>query len=258
MNSHPMIKDRIRAGEVLIGGMVPLCSAALVEALGFAGVDFVIIDTEHGPADTESTENILRAANSGGTTPFVRVPAAQRDIISRVMDSGAAGVMIPQINSLADLDLAAHAMWFPPRGQRGLAPTVRAAKYGFLPLDDFLAWTNNDTVLIAQIESQEAIHNLPALVETGKIDIAFIGPMDLSQSFGVPGQISHHAVQGAIDDVLQICRDHRVTVGSVARDPNGVVEWVRRGCSFIAMTSTLPYRTYHDCIRQVHALLEKR
>ena len=251
------IRERLRARQAVIGGMVSLSSPALVEGIGYSGLDFVIIDTEHGPADTESAENLLRAAKAGGTVPFVRVPAAQRDLISRAMDSGAAGVMVPQINSLADLSLAVNAMRFPPQGTRGLAPTVRAARYGFLPLEEFLAWTNEETLLIAQIESRDAVGNLPGLLRTGKIDIAFIGPMDLSQSLGVPGLVSHDSVQTAIEDILQICRECNVVAGSVARDANGVAEWVRRGCSFVALTSTLPFRVYRDCIDQARLLLGK-
>jgi 4-hydroxy-2-oxoheptanedioate aldolase len=249
------ILERLRARQAVIGGMVSLTSPALVEAMGYAGLDFVIIDTEHGPADTESVESLFRAAKAGGTVPFVRVPAAQRDLISRVMDSGAAGVMIPQINSLADLDLAVGAMRFPPQGVRGLAPTVRAARYGFLPLEEFLTWTNNEALLIAQIESREAMTNLPGLLRTGKIDIVFIGPMDLSQSLGVPGLVSHDSVQNAIEDILRTCLECNVPVGSVARDASGVAEWVRRGCSFVALTSTLPYRVYRDRIDQARLLV---
>ncbi len=235
--------------------MLALPSPALVEALGYAGLDFVLIDTEHGPADLESVEALLRAAQAGGIVPFVRVPAGQRDLISRVMDSGAAGVMVPQINTLLDLEMAIGAMCFPPKGMRGLAPTVRAARYGFLPLEEFLRWTNEDALFIAQIESRQAVESLPRLLETRKVGVAFIGPMDLSQSLGVSGEVSHPAVQQAIEETLRIGKERGVPVGTVARDAKTAATWVQRGCLFLALTSTLPYRAYHDLVGETRKML---
>jgi len=249
------IREALKQGKAVLGSMVALPSPGFVEALGYSGLDFVIIDTEHGPADVEKVEALLRAAQAGGTVPFVRVSAGQRDLISRVMDSGAAGVMVPQINSVPDLDVAVNAIRFPPKGTRGLAPTVRAARYGFLPLAEFLRWSNEDALFISQIESSQAVDNLPGLLGTGKVDVAFIGPMDLSQSLGVPGAIADARVQEAIERTLHIAKEHGVPVGTVAADAAGAIAWARRGCPFIVLSSVTAFRAYHSIVEETRKAL---
>ncbi len=241
------LKAALKAGRAAIGSFVALPSPGLVEALGYAGLHFVIIDMEHGAATLEKVEDLLRAADVAGTLPFVRVPAQRPDLVSRVLDCGAAGIVMPMVETASDLERAIAAMRFPPRGRRGMAPSVRAGAYGFLSMADFLHWSS-ETLLIAQIETVRAVENIDEIVATGGMDVVFIGPADLSTSYGVPGDASHPSVAEAIDRVIEKCQALGRPLGTIAADAAGAERWVRRGVPLIALSSTTGFRAVSTVI----------
>ena len=185
------LKEVLKEGKNGFGTFLKFTDPAVVEIMGFAGFDFVIIDQEHGPISLQSAQNMLRAAESANITPVIRVTDNAETLILRALDIGAQGIEIPQINTKSDALRAVKAVKYSPQGQRGLCRYVRAADYSSMDRYKYFKYASQETMIIAHIEGVEGINNLEEILSVAGIDVIFIGPYDLSQSLGIPGQINH-------------------------------------------------------------------
>jgi len=236
-------KNRIKAllteGGVAIGTFVRTTSAPVAEVLGLAGLDFIIIDTEHSPVGLESVAHQIRAADSVGLAPFVRVHTNDAVAIMRALDAGALGVQVPQISNAEEATYAARAIKYPPWGTRGLATSHRAARHGLMIPHEYVTMADSETMFICYVENKDAVDNLEDIVSVPNVDVLFIGPADLSASLGYPTQVNHPDVQQAIDRVYAIAADAGVAVGTVAADAEAAAGLIARGARFIALSSDL-------------------
>ncbi len=195
------LKAKLRNGEGVIGAFNSIPSPDAVEILGFLGMDFVIIDAEHGVSDLESCEHQVRAAESVGISTMCRIALNLPQNILRYLDTGVMGAQIPQVNSAAEARATVDAVRYPPVGKRGLAG-VRAGGYGIgMALGDYVKLANEELILCVQIETTQAVEAAAEIVATEGVDLVFIGPTDLSISMGYPGQPTHPAVMEAIEHV---------------------------------------------------------
>jgi 2-keto-3-deoxy-L-rhamnonate aldolase RhmA len=198
------LKARLASGGVSAGVIVPVAEPALVEVCAMAGFDHVLIDAEHGNISVAGCEALVRAAEAVGTTPIVRVPVNAPEAILRFLDTGAQGVLVPQVTTREDAERAVRAARYHPLGQRGLAGT-RAADYGLRgSLTDYARRANEQLLVQALIEDARAIDNLPAILAVEGLDLVAIGPADLSQSLGHPGERDHPAVREAIAEIIRL------------------------------------------------------
>jgi 4-hydroxy-2-oxoheptanedioate aldolase len=196
-------KRRLAGGGHVVGTIIPTNDAALIEVSALAGFDHVIIDGEHGNVSVRDVEELVRAAEAAGVTPLARVPSNTAVDILRFLDVGVMGVMVPQIRTADDAQRAVAAAKYHPEGQRGLGGT-RAAGYGLAgPLADYVAAANRETMVLALLEDKEAVANLDAILAVPGVDVYFIGPADLAQSYGYPGRSDHAEVQAAIDTIIR-------------------------------------------------------
>jgi 4-hydroxy-2-oxoheptanedioate aldolase len=192
-------KARLASGDLVCGVVVRFPAPALVEMFGLLGFDFVMIDCEHGGLSLEGAEELVRAADAAGVTPILRVPYLHPKEISRALDIGAQGVQIPDVNTAEEARAAVQATKYTPLGRRGMG-MARAGDYGItIDQTDYIRRANDETMIVAHIESAEAVRNLPQMVAVDGIDVFFFGPADLSQSLGHPGRLNHPDVQAAID-----------------------------------------------------------
>lgn len=197
------MKERLAAGRWSAGAIIPVADAQLVEVCGLAGWDHVLIDAEHGHISVHDCENLVRAAHAVNITPIVRVPTNAPHEILRYLDTGAQGVMVPQVNTRDDAERAAAAARYHPKGARGLAAT-RAATYGMRePLGKYAEMANANVLVLALIEDIRAVENLPDILAVEGIDVLSIGPADLSQSMGYPGERDHPTVREAIAEIIR-------------------------------------------------------
>ncbi|MFW6076505.1 MAG: HpcH/HpaI aldolase family protein [Hyphomicrobiales bacterium] len=213
MSSAKTLKERLHAGENLTGCFVMLPSPTVVEMLGYAGFDFVILDQEHGPAGSETLENQIRAADCSGLETIVRVSAGTFGNIQRALDSGAGGIIVPHVIDKAHAERIVAASHYPPLGRRGIATTARAGRHGMVPVGDHLEKASRRTLVMPQIEDREALANVEAIGATPGIDALFIGPADLSMSLGHPGNAAHPDV---VEAIAGICSDLRKTPAKLA------------------------------------------
>ena len=179
-----LTKEKIKEGKAVYGVFVPMWCPTIVEIIGHIGFDFVLLDAEHSPMEAESCEHMVRAADCANITPIIRIAMNIRQNILRYLDIGALGVLMPQINSRAEVETVIESVKYPPEGRRGLA-AVRAANYGITgSLGDYVKEANRETMVIVQIETMQAVANLKEMLTVPGTDMFFIGPSDLSSAMG--------------------------------------------------------------------------
>ena len=229
-------KARLRAGECVYGCFVRYPDPGLAELLALQGFDFLVLDGEHGTMEPRECENMVRAAELRNVTPVVRVPANVAPVILRFMDTGAQGVHIPLATSAEDADAAVRSVKYWPRGTRGLTG-VRAASYGQEePLAEYVAQANEETLVVVQIETRDALERVPEIGAVDGVDVVFVGPTDLSHALGVPGQLSHPLVEQAFETIVRGMIDSPAALGVLVADADGARRWRERGARYIAVT----------------------
>ncbi len=230
------LKRALNEGKVVFGPFMKFTDPAAVEVMGFAGFDFVIIDEEHGPISIESAQNMIRAAESVNITPIIRVGNNDEALILRALDIGAQGVEIPQINSKPDAVRAVKSVKYSPQGERGVCRYVRAANYSSIDKFEYFKSANSETMIIAHIEGVEGINNLDEILSVSGIDVIFIGPYDLSQSLGIPGEVNHPLVTEKMKEVVSKCKENKIAVGTFADDLETAKSWISLGVQYMAFS----------------------
>ncbi len=229
-------KARLRAGETVFGCFVRYPDPGLIEFLGYQGWDFLVFDAEHGTVEPRDCENMTRAAELRGVTPIIRVTTNWQPIILRYLDTGAQGLLVPWVQSAAEAEAAVRSVKYQPQGIRGLAG-VRAADYGQTQsLGEYVEQANAETLVVLQIETAQAIEQLPEILKVGGIDVIFIGPSDLSQSLGLPGQAQHPTVQAAMQRIADCVAPTEVALGLMVRNVESAREWRKKGARYIAIS----------------------
>lgn len=230
-----MIKDfkyKLKNG-VVTGVFSKTCDPGVIEALGYGGADFVIIDLEHGPNSIQNVQNLIRGAQSAGIFPIVRVKETYYSVIGEALDIGAGGVQVPQITTKEEARTVIEKTKFAPIGSRGVCRFVRAADYS--AKDRFQYFKDaNEAITILQIEGQEGIDNLKSIIEVGNIDVIFIGPYDLSQSLGFQGDIDNPLVEEKMLEIIKICNEKNITVGTFTDTIKNAIKWKKLGVKYIA------------------------
>lgn len=228
-------KAKLRAGQAVYGCFVRYPDPALVELLAYQSWDFFVFDGEHGTLDPQQGENMVRAAELHGVTPIIRVPTNQQPILLRYMDTGAQGALVPWVNSAAEAEAAVRSIKYYPRGIRGLAG-VRAADYGqTVKLNEYVRQANEETLVALQVETAQAVENLSSIIEVADIDVIFIGPNDLAQSLGHPGETQHPHVLQVLDQILTTVTARRIPLGIMVWNAQAAREWRARGAQFISI-----------------------
>jgi 2-keto-3-deoxy-L-rhamnonate aldolase RhmA len=234
-------RQRVLAGETLIGAFSDLASPLAAELLGNAGMDWVVLDLEHGAA-TEA--DLLALFYAVGTTPMaaiVRPPSAERLRVGRALDLGAAGVMLPQLQSIEQVREAVSFLRYPPVGVRGVALRTRGADMGALAHADIARVVNERIVGIVQIESAGAAAAADEIAALPEVDVLFVGPADLSHALGVPGQFADPAYQDALRTVVAATQRHGKAAGILLYDPAAFEPHFELGFRFVGLGSEGSY-----------------
>ncbi|MFO1395504.1 MAG: aldolase/citrate lyase family protein [Burkholderiales bacterium] len=202
------IRARLAAGDTLAGMQSFSASPVLVEAMGHAGLDFVVVDMEHCPTGLETLVELVRTCDGCGIVPLTRIPDLDAKTIGRCLDVGVAGIVLPHA-SPARCRAALAAAWYAPKGERGACPVVRAA--GYLPPDwnEYARAANDDVLVVPLVEDAEGLAAIEEIFAIDGIDVVFLGPFDLSISLGLGGVDFRHPRMAAIlADVVACARHH--------------------------------------------------
>lgn len=231
------LKKIIQGGGSAIGTFVKLTDPAVPELLALAGFDFFVLDTEHVAVDREQLTNIVRAADAAGITPIVRVRENQQVEILQNLDLGYAGVQVPNVDTAREArDLVSYVK-YTPMGVRGLSPSVRACNYGTCGVREYIDTANANTMVISHCETRTCVENLDEVLQVEGVDVIFIGPMDLSQSYGVPGDTANPEVKAAIETITAKTLAAGKAVGTVAATPEAARNLIAKGVQYILLAS---------------------
>lgn len=235
------LKQRLKEGEPSIGLWLSLASANVAEALAHTGFDWLCIDMEHAPNDSDDVVAQLRAIAAAHlpTEPIVRVPAREGWLVKRVLDAGARTLMFPNIESAADAAHAVRLTRYPgadaPDGLRGVAGVVRAAAFG--ARRDYVQSANTQIATIVQIESARALEDVDAIAATPGVDCLFVGPADLAASLGHLGDSKHSDVQAAMARITAAAAKAGIPAGIFAMDVAAARAYRDAGFTVIALAS---------------------
>jgi len=211
-----MVKDKISRREPVFGLVCNLGSTKLAEMYGLSGFDFVIFDREHGSFSLETLEELNRAAKLKGLTPFARVTQNDPKEVLRALDAGCMGVMVPQIETREDAELAVMSTKYPPEGIRGSNWKTVAAEWGTVKPSDYFRAANENIMTILLVETRKGVENIEEILTVPGIDIVMLGTSDLSSSMGYMGDPSHPDVQEAVRRVALSAKKAGVPTGGGA------------------------------------------
>ena len=235
-------ENRLRAllaqGRTAVGAMViELRQPSVMGLLGQAGLDFVLLDTEHGPFSIETVADLSRAARAAGVTPIVRVPELTYTHLTQPLDAGGQGIMLPRVTEPEQVRFALECIKYVPDGRRGVVLGRGHTEFRGGPLGEMLQAMNRETFLVIQIETREAVERVDELLAVPGVDAALVGPTDLSVALGVPGRMDDPLLVQAIERVMASCHAHQVIPAIHTNDVAMTAAWARRGMRLVSISS---------------------
>ncbi len=228
------MKKRLRAGELTLGAWLTFYDTAVAEIMANVGFDWLLIDAEHAPFNPESLASILMAFDGRRPVSIVRVPWNDPVTIKQVLDMGAGGILIPYVCSVQEAEQAVAACKYPPQGIRGFGPR-RASNYGH-QIKEYIQLANEAIIVAVQIEHIKAVKQVEAILAVPGIDVVLLGPMDLSASLGLLGQLEHPLVVEAMERVVAAAQQAQLPVGiplSADASMETILHWASKGCRFV-------------------------
>jgi 4-hydroxy-2-oxoheptanedioate aldolase len=229
--TRPTLKERLKADEAVFGTWCLIPSPEVIDVLAAAGLDFVLIDMEHGPMDFATAMRMATAASSRGCEPVIRVPYANEADVLRALDTGAAGVVVPHVETPEARRQAVSWMKYPPAGVRGFSPYTRAGGYASRP--GHTLRENERTLAGILVETTEGIANLPAILDDPRLDLVYVGTYDLSVALGLPGDVKHPKVRQALRDAVKLARAAGKAAGCLFHDAAEREEFLDMGIRFL-------------------------
>jgi 2-dehydro-3-deoxyglucarate aldolase len=221
--------------ELTLGAWMQIGHPAIAEIFAKAGFDWICVDLEHGAIDLETMTDIFRTVDAYDTIPVARLPLNDPVWIHRSLDAGARGLIIPMVKTAQEADSAIREAKYPPRGVRGFGYS-RANIHG-MDFDGYIKTANDEIAMVMQIEHKDAIDNLDDIVKVDGVDALFIGPVDLSGSMGITGQMEHPDMVAALEKYLEVATKANKSFGMHIVRPNSenIKANVKQGYTMIAL-----------------------
>ncbi|WDM23001.1 HpcH/HpaI aldolase family protein [Paenibacillus polymyxa] len=222
------LKEKIERKQPVFGLFVSIPHPVIIEMIGHAEYDFVIIDLEHAATNMESVEELVRAADLAGMTPLVRISKVERVEILKVLDCGAQGIVIPHVEQREQVEEAVRHAYYHPLGMRSLN-SGRPGVFGKYPLTGYIQEANEQVMVVPMIESVEGVRQSASILSHPQVSWVLEGAADLSQSLGVPWQTEHPDVQRALGALYEAAKQCQVPYATVARSKEDMALWAERG-----------------------------
>jgi 2-keto-3-deoxy-L-rhamnonate aldolase RhmA len=249
------LRRRLKRGDLLLGQLVlEFFTPGLGPMLDACGLDFVIFDMEHGRCDVAMLEQMIASCRGSRIVPMVRVPDLNFAPLSRVLDLGARGVMVPRVETREQTEEIVRALKYAPQGRRGVALGIAHDLYRAAGAE-FFAQANEDLPVIIQVETVKAFENLEAIASVPGVDVLWVGHYDLTVSMGIPAQFDHPRLLQAMDDLVAACNRHGVAPGFLPPTPESAAHWVCKGFRMISLGSDIG--VFLDGMRKFRAYVEK-
>jgi len=250
------VKHALNSGKVQIGTWITtLRSPQITQIFATAGFDFIYIDMEHSAFSIETVGDLCYAALAANLVPIVRPSAKEPHLLSRPLDAGAMGLLIPHVDTKAEAEAVIRAVKYPPMGRRGL--NLRGVHTGFSKGsgEAYVQATNAETLLIVQIESRKGIENLDAILAVEGIDGAVIGRGDISADLGLTGDTNHPEVLKQVESMISACRKRKKIPGLLVQDIASAREWIRKGVRLVPFANevTMLMDTAANAVKAIRA-----
>jgi 2-dehydro-3-deoxyglucarate aldolase/4-hydroxy-2-oxoheptanedioate aldolase len=227
-------REKMARGETALGcGLQCYRSAEIPRTFRAAGFDYVFIDMEHGSFDLETVQDMIRSSADAGITPIVRVAELLYSLVARLLDSGAQGIILPRVEDPALLSEALSWIRFPPDGKRGYGINPTMIRYEARSFPEIIEHMNRNTLAVVQFETLTAIDRADEFLSLKGVDVAMVGPADLSIALGIPGQFENPLLVSTIESLIAKCNRHGVVPGIQTRSLAMSKFWAERGMRFI-------------------------
>jgi len=227
-----MIKYKMKNKEFVLGTWCDIPSTSVANILAEAGLNFIIIDMEHGPMDFNLAQEMAMAAQCAGCDALIRVPENNESSILRALDCGADGIIVPHVESTQDVEKIIEYSKFAPVGQRGFNPFIRAGAYHNSGSDFFEK--QNEKVLIGIIlEGQGGLDNLEQIVSYPEVDVVYLGAYDLSIALGIPGDVGNAKVIRAMDTAIEKINKKGKAAGVMIHNESDLKVYMNKGVQFL-------------------------
>ena len=234
------VKQRLANGEVSLGTMIfEFNTTGIGRICAAAGAEFVVFDMEHTAWSIETIRGLIATTRAADTLPFVRVPATQYHLLSRPLDAGAMGLMVPMVETVEQAELIVRSAKYPPAGARGCAFGVSHDDFTGGDIFAKMASANDEIFLIAQIETATGLVNCEAIAAVDGIDCLWIGHFDLTASMGIAAQFDHPEFHAAVDRIVAACNANGKAAGIMAGSVEVGKLWLARGFRAVAYNGDL-------------------
>ena len=230
------LKNKLKKGELTFGSWITIDNPIIAEVMANSGFEWLTIDMEHSAITIKEVQNLIRTIELSGCVPLVRVGEKNPNLIKRVMDAGAHGVIVPMVNTKEDAELAVKSVRYPPEGYRGVG-LARAQEYGF-GFEKYREKLQKNSIVIVQIEHIDAVDNLKDILSVNGIDGFIVGPYDISGSLGRPGDFENTKFKECIEKIMQYAKKFNKSAGFhvIPPDKKEVKKIIKLGYKFIAIS----------------------
>ena len=244
-----VLKEKLKKGDTVIGTWSSLSSANVINVIGITGLDFVVIDLEHGSMSFETVENMVRAAEATRISPIVRVWDDHEQTLLRALETGVQSVMVPHVKTSENAKKIANTCKYYPEGNRGLSPYTRVHNFTHENIEESLKHANEESLVGILLEGQDGLKNIEEIVKVSGIDLIYLGLFDICQSVGLPGQLNHPKVLDEVARCQGIIEANSIAAGAMATDVEYVKMLKAKKYQFIAyLNDAAALRTHYDDI----------
>ena len=228
------LRTMLNEGKTMVGAIVTMPSPQVMQVMARAGLDWLLIDMEHGPIDLATAHSMILATSGTTAAPMARIAANVPWLAKPLIDAGAVGIAVPMVGSKAEAEAAGRALRYPPAGDRMWGPFYAPMRWG-MPMRDYMLAADDALLSIITIEHADAVERIDEIAEAQGVDIAVIGPGDLATSFGHHGQIDHPEVQAAMRQIERGILASPIALGGVAFSPEQANQMIATGYRLIAL-----------------------
>ena len=224
------LKERLRNGEQVLGTMVTtFASPDIAKILQVCGFDFLIVDCEHGSFTTREVANIIAVARGIGMPALVRIPEMRREHALKFMEMGASGLLLPNTESAEQAKMLVDCTKYAPLGHRGVSLSRPHTDFKKVSGAEYMSTANDETILMCQIESRKGVENVEEIIAVDGIDVAFIGPNDMTQDYGILGQFTHPDIVAAFEKIIAAAKANGKWAGAHFGGAAPLKPWLKKG-----------------------------
>lgn len=242
-----MIREKIKRNEVVFGTWCEIPAPYSVNIIASAGMDFVILDMEHGVINFELIQNMIFGAHCEGCGVIVRVPEISEQHILRALDAGADGIIVPQVECKNDVKRIIEYSKYPPKGKRGFNPYIKAGGYSAVQ-KNFFEEQNKKVIIGVILEGKQAFEDIEEIVSEEDIDVVYIGQYDLSVALGVPGDVNNKLVTDILQKSITVIQNKHKYAGCMVHNIDEARSVIKQGINFVVykVDSGILFDAYHN------------